>query len=85
MLTLSAHGLPLRMTQLAVLILAAGQGTRMKSALPKVLHKVANRPMISHALAAAQALKPARVIAVIGPGMESVAEAVAPVPTVVQA
>jgi bifunctional UDP-N-acetylglucosamine pyrophosphorylase / glucosamine-1-phosphate N-acetyltransferase len=70
---------------LAVLILAAGQGTRMKSALPKVLHKVANRPMIGHALAAAQALKPERVIAVIGPGMESVAESVAPIPTVIQA
>jgi len=70
---------------LAVLILAAGQGTRMKSALPKVLHKVANRPMIAHALAAAQALKPERVVAVIGPGMEPVAESVAPVPTVVQA
>ena len=70
---------------LAVLILAAGQGTRMKSALPKVLHKVATRPMIGHALAAAQALKPERVVAVIGPGMESVADSVAPVPTVVQA
>ncbi len=70
---------------LAVLILAAGQGTRMKSALPKVLHKVANRPMIGHALAAAEALKPERVIAVIGPGMESVAEAIAPVETAVQA
>jgi bifunctional UDP-N-acetylglucosamine pyrophosphorylase/glucosamine-1-phosphate N-acetyltransferase len=69
---------------LAVLILAAGQGTRMKSALPKVLHKVANRPMIGHALAAAAALKPERVVAVIGPGMESVAQAVAPVPTAVQ-
>jgi bifunctional UDP-N-acetylglucosamine pyrophosphorylase / glucosamine-1-phosphate N-acetyltransferase len=70
---------------LAVLILAAGQGTRMKSALPKVLHKVANRPMIGHALAAAQTLNPERVIAVIGPGMESVASTIAPVPTVVQA
>ena len=70
---------------LAVLILAAGQGTRMKSALPKVLHQIANQPMIGHALAVAQALKPQRVIAVIGPGMESVAEAVAPISTVVQA
>ena len=70
---------------LAVLILAAGQGTRMKSALPKVLHPLANRPMIGHALATAQALTPERLIAVIGPGMEEVAAAVAPVPTVVQA
>jgi bifunctional UDP-N-acetylglucosamine pyrophosphorylase / glucosamine-1-phosphate N-acetyltransferase len=70
---------------LAIVILAAGQGTRMKSALPKVLHPLANRPMIGHALAAAQALKPERVVVVVGPGMESVAAAVAPVPTVVQA
>src|SRR6185437_4195859 len=70
---------------LAVLILAAGQGTRMKSAHPKVLHQIANRPMIGHALAAAEALKPERMMAVIGPGMEPVADAIAPVPTVVQA
>jgi bifunctional UDP-N-acetylglucosamine pyrophosphorylase/glucosamine-1-phosphate N-acetyltransferase len=70
---------------LAVLILAAGQGTRMKSALPKVLHQLANRPMIAHALAAAEALKPERVAVVIGPGMETVAAAVAPVRTVIQA
>ncbi|HLI20914.1 MAG TPA: bifunctional UDP-N-acetylglucosamine diphosphorylase/glucosamine-1-phosphate N-acetyltransferase GlmU [Stellaceae bacterium] len=70
---------------LAVLILAAGQGTRMKSARPKVLHEIANRPMIGHALAAARALDPARIVAVIGPGMEEVAKAVAPVPCVVQA
>jgi bifunctional UDP-N-acetylglucosamine pyrophosphorylase/glucosamine-1-phosphate N-acetyltransferase len=70
---------------LAVLILAAGQGTRMKSARPKVLHEIANRPMIGHALAAAQALAPERIVAVIGPGMDSVAKAVAPVPCVTQA
>ena len=70
---------------LAVLILAAGQGTRMKSAHPKVLHQIANRPMIGHAVAAVEALKPERMMAVIGPGMEPVADAIAPVPTVVQA
>ena len=56
----------------------------MKSALPKVLHQLASRPMIGHALTTAGALKAERVIAVVGPGMESVAEAVAPVPSVVQ-
>ena len=70
---------------LAILILAAGQGTRMKSARPKVLHEIANRPMIGHALAAAQALAPERVVAVIGPGMDAVAKAVAPTPCVTQA
>ncbi len=69
---------------LAVLVLAAGQGTRMNSALPKVLHRIANRPMIQHVLAAVAPLAPARTIVVIGPGMEGVAEAVRPAETVVQ-
>ncbi|MGH6988339.1 MAG: NTP transferase domain-containing protein, partial [Stellaceae bacterium] len=51
-------------------ILAAGQGARMKSALPKVLHAVAHRPMIAHVLEAVAPLKPARTIVVIAPGME---------------
>ena len=37
------------------IVLAAGKGTRMKSALPKVLHKIAGAPMIAHVLSAAQA------------------------------
>ena len=41
---------------LHIVILAAGKGTRMKSARPKVLHRVAGRPMIEHVLAAAAAL-----------------------------
>ena len=71
-------------SRLAVLILAAGQGTRMKSALPKVLHRIAHRPMIRHVLAAIAPLEPARTIVVIAPGMEPVAEAVSPAETVVQ-
>jgi bifunctional UDP-N-acetylglucosamine pyrophosphorylase/glucosamine-1-phosphate N-acetyltransferase len=71
-------------TRLAVLVLAAGQGTRMKSQLPKVLHPIANRPMIAHVLSAAAPLAPERVIVVIAPGMDAVAEAVAPAETVVQ-
>jgi len=70
--------------RLAVLVLAAGQGTRMKSALPKVLHTIANRPMVGHVLAAAAPLAPARSIVVVAPGMEAVAAAVAPAETVVQ-
>ena len=71
-------------SRLAVLVLAAGQGTRMNSALPKVLHRLANRPIIEHVLAAVAPLAPARTIVVIAPGMEAVAEAVRPAETVVQ-
>ncbi|WP_207459922.1 bifunctional UDP-N-acetylglucosamine diphosphorylase/glucosamine-1-phosphate N-acetyltransferase GlmU [Azospirillum sp. SYSU D00513] len=69
---------------LACVILAAGKGTRMKSDMPKVLHRVAGRPMVGHVLAAVQALEPDRVVVVVGPGMEQVASAVAPFPTAVQ-
>jgi bifunctional UDP-N-acetylglucosamine pyrophosphorylase / glucosamine-1-phosphate N-acetyltransferase len=58
---------------LAVVILAAGQGTRMKSALPKVLHTIGGRPMLGHVLAAAQALNASRIAVVTSPGAESVA------------
>ena len=56
----------------------------MKSALPKVLHPVANRPMISHILSALDALSPDRTVVVVSPGMAQVAEAVAPAETAVQ-
>lgn len=69
---------------LACVILAAGKGTRMKSDLPKVLHRVAGRPMIGHVMAAVAELDPDHVVVVIGPGMEDVAAAVAPYPTAVQ-
>jgi bifunctional UDP-N-acetylglucosamine pyrophosphorylase/glucosamine-1-phosphate N-acetyltransferase len=68
----------------AVVILAAGQGTRMKSALPKVMHPIANRPMIEHVVAAVRPLEPQRLIVVVGAGMEAVAAAVAPAEVVVQ-
>lgn len=68
----------------AAIILAAGMGTRMKSALPKVLHPVANRPMISHILAALETLSPERTVVVVSPGMAQVAETVAPAETAVQ-
>jgi bifunctional UDP-N-acetylglucosamine pyrophosphorylase/glucosamine-1-phosphate N-acetyltransferase len=69
---------------LAVVVLAAGAGTRMKSALPKVLHPVAGKPMLAHVLAAVARLKPAKVVGVIAPGTEAVAKTFAPHPTVVQ-
>ncbi len=49
-----------------VVILAAGKGTRMKSARPKVLHRVAGQPMIEHVLECAAAINPASTIVVIG-------------------
>ena len=50
----------------AAIILAAGQGTRMKSPLPKVLHLVGGRTMLDHAIDAAQALGCQRIVVVVG-------------------
>lgn len=62
---------------LAVIILAAGQGTRMKSSLHKVLHPVAGRPMLLHLLASVAVLEPERQVVVVGAGREQVEAAVA--------
>jgi bifunctional UDP-N-acetylglucosamine pyrophosphorylase/glucosamine-1-phosphate N-acetyltransferase len=70
------------MTTTAV-ILAAGLGTRMKSALPKALHPIAGRPMLSHLLASAAAVFD-RIVVVTGPEMEAVARIAAPHPSVIQ-
>ncbi len=59
---------------LAVVILAAGKGTRMRSSLPKVLHPLAGRPMLEHVLDAARALSPQRICVVHGHGGEQVRE-----------
>lgn len=69
----------------AVILLAAGKGTRMKSDLPKVLHRLAGKALVNHALDAAGALGPSQCVVVVGPGMEDVAAAVAPHPTAIQA
>ena len=53
---------------IAVVVLAAGAGTRMKSALPKVLHPLAGWPMVRHVLENASRLKPARIVGVVAPG-----------------
>ena len=52
----------------ALIILAAGQGSRMNSDLPKVLHEVANAPLFAHALAAGGSLAPERTVLVVGHG-----------------
>ncbi len=62
---------------IALIVLAAGQGTRMNSDLPKVLHEVGAAPLVGHALAAGRALDPERVIVVAGHGAEQVTKAVA--------
>ena len=54
------------MSDLHVVLLAAGRGTRMKSALPKVLHRVAGLPMVEHVLATAAALRPQTTVVVVG-------------------
>ncbi len=59
---------------LAVIILAAGQGTRIKSALPKVLHPIAGRPMLGHVLHVARALGASRTLVVAAPGADAVAK-----------
>lgn len=69
---------------LAIVILAAGEGKRMKSALPKVMHPVAGLPMIGWVLKAAEAMQPQTIITVIGPDAEDVRKTVHPYPAVVQ-
>jgi bifunctional UDP-N-acetylglucosamine pyrophosphorylase/glucosamine-1-phosphate N-acetyltransferase len=69
---------------IAVVLLAAGKGTRMKSAMPKVLHPLAGQPLIHHALSTVDAVGVARVVVVVGPDMADVERAVAPRTTVVQ-
>lgn len=56
----------------AVVILAAGEGTRMKSATPKVLHELCGRSMLGHVVAAAQQLKPRHLAVVVGHGRDQV-------------
>ena len=60
-----------------VVILAAGQGKRMKSRLPKVLHAVGGMPLLEHVLRTAQGLEPTAIHVVIGHGSEQVQKALA--------
>lgn len=61
---------------LAVVILAAGQGTRMKSSLPKVLHRIGGMPLLGHVLDTARALEPQTVLVVVRHERDLVADAV---------
>ncbi len=65
------------LSKLAVVVLAAGQGTRMKSTRPKVLHQIAGRTMLDHVLDSIEGLKPERIVVVVAPDLPAVAEAVA--------
>ncbi|HTH75767.1 MAG TPA: bifunctional UDP-N-acetylglucosamine diphosphorylase/glucosamine-1-phosphate N-acetyltransferase GlmU [Trinickia sp.] len=60
-----------------IVILAAGTGKRMRSALPKVLHPLAGRPLLSHVIDTARALDPVRIVVVVGHGAQAVQQAVA--------
>ncbi|WP_095165060.1 bifunctional UDP-N-acetylglucosamine diphosphorylase/glucosamine-1-phosphate N-acetyltransferase GlmU [Pseudomonas sp. Irchel 3H3] len=62
---------------LEIVILAAGQGTRMRSALPKVLHPVAGNSMLGHVIHSARQLQPQRIHVVIGHGADAVRERLA--------
>ena len=64
-----------RAVPLSIVILAAGQGKRMKSELPKVLQPVAGRPLLKHVIEAAQALEPTATYVVYGHGGDRVREA----------
>jgi bifunctional UDP-N-acetylglucosamine pyrophosphorylase/glucosamine-1-phosphate N-acetyltransferase len=71
-------------SDIAVIVLAAGHGTRMKSRKPKVLHPIAGRPMVKHVIAAAETLEPTDIVAVIGPDMWDVEVACEPYKAVEQ-
>ncbi len=62
--------------KLGVVILAAGQGTRMRSALPKVLHRIAGRPLVAHVIDTAKALGAERIALVYGHGGEQVQQTI---------
>jgi bifunctional UDP-N-acetylglucosamine pyrophosphorylase/glucosamine-1-phosphate N-acetyltransferase len=62
--------------EIEVIILAAGQGSRMRSKLPKVLHKVAGKPMLAHVIDSAKSLQPRAIHVVIGHGGDQVITAI---------
>jgi bifunctional UDP-N-acetylglucosamine pyrophosphorylase/glucosamine-1-phosphate N-acetyltransferase len=63
-------------SDIAIVILAAGKGTRMRSELAKVLHRAGGRPLIEHVIRACQPLKPAQLIAIVGHQADKVGEVV---------
>lgn len=71
-------------TRTAAVVLAAGKSTRMKTDLPKVMHRLAGRMMIEHVLANLSPLNCEPIVVVIGTAMDKLAAAVAPNPTAIQ-
>jgi bifunctional UDP-N-acetylglucosamine pyrophosphorylase / glucosamine-1-phosphate N-acetyltransferase len=69
---------------LACVVLAAGQGTRMKSDLPKVLHAIAGLPLIRHVLNVCEDLAPLHTVVVVGPNGKEIERAVDPVRCAIQ-
>lgn len=64
------------MPTVAVVILAAGEGSRMKSALPKVMHFAAGKPLVAHVVDAAHGAGAAEIVLVVPPGYETIREAI---------
>ncbi|TCO58415.1 bifunctional UDP-N-acetylglucosamine diphosphorylase/glucosamine-1-phosphate N-acetyltransferase GlmU [Actinocrispum wychmicini] len=60
--------------QLSIVVLAAGEGTRMRSSTPKVLHPIAGRPLVEHAVRAAAGRAPDHLVVVVGHGRAAVTE-----------
>lgn len=65
------------MKEIAIVILAAGKGTRMKSALPKVLHPIAGKPMLHHVIESARAAKASRIVVVLSPEAKEIEASIA--------
>ena len=68
----------------AAVVLAAGQGTRMKSATPKVMHRLAGQPLLGHVMGTLRQIEVADVVVVLGPDMDDVAAVAAPHKTMMQ-
>ena len=62
--------------KITCIVLAAGAGSRMKSDIPKPLHKIAGKPMVLHVIEACEALNPEKIITVLSPNMPSLEHAV---------
>ncbi|GAA4612464.1 bifunctional UDP-N-acetylglucosamine diphosphorylase/glucosamine-1-phosphate N-acetyltransferase GlmU [Saccharopolyspora hordei] len=70
----SSHRADAHPEPVSTVVLAAGEGTRMRSATPKVLHRLAGRPLVEHAVRAAAGVDPESLVVVLGHGREAVAE-----------
>ncbi|MDX1974060.1 MAG: bifunctional UDP-N-acetylglucosamine diphosphorylase/glucosamine-1-phosphate N-acetyltransferase GlmU [Rickettsiales bacterium] len=75
---------PTHKYKFASVILAAGKGSRMRSQLPKVMHKLAHRPLISHVLDTQALLSPEKTVVVLAKGMDSVATICTPAAIAIQ-